>query len=102
MLLAIAWEVAGTTALKLSNGLSYPVPSVAMFVLYGLSFAALSFALKELEVSMVYAIRSGLGTAAITFIGVWWFQESLTPLKNLSIGLVIAGDVGLNLASAGN
>lgn len=100
LVLAIAFEVAGTTSLKLSDGLSRPVPSVAMFVLYVLSFASLSFALKELEVGIVYAIWAGIGTAAITLIGVWWFQESLTPLKIVSIALIIAGVVGLNLAGS--
>lgn len=100
LVLAIAFEVAGTTSLKLSDGLSRPAPSVAMFVLYVLSFASLSFALKELEVGIVYAIWAGIGTAAITLIGVWWFQESLTPLKIVSIALIIAGVVGLNLAGS--
>lgn len=98
LLLAIVFEVAGTTSLKLSEGLTNPVPSVAMLVLYGLSFASLAFALKQLEVGVVYAIWAGIGTAAITLIGVWWFQESLTLSKVISIGLIIAGVVGLNLA----
>lgn len=100
LVLAIMFEVAGTLSLKLSEGFSRPVPSVAMFVLYALSFTSLSFALKELEVGIVYAIWAGVGTAAITLIGVWWFQESLTPLKIASIVLIIAGVVGLNLAGS--
>ncbi len=100
LVLAIMFEVAGTLSLKLSEGFSRPVPSVAMFVLYALSFTSLSFALKELEVGIVYAIWAGVGTAAITLIGVWWFQESLTPLKVISIALIIAGVVGLNLAGS--
>lgn len=43
---AILFEVAGTTAMKLSDGLTKLVPSILIFVFYVVSFAFLSFALK--------------------------------------------------------
>jgi small multidrug resistance pump len=97
LLLAIVSEVIGTTALKLSEGLSRPGPAITMFVMYGLAFTLLAFALKGMEVGVAYAVWSGLGTVAITLIGVYWFDESLTWTKTLSIVLVVAGVVGLNL-----
>lgn len=44
---AILFEVAGTTAMKLSDGLTKLVPSILIFVFYVVSFAFLSFALKD-------------------------------------------------------
>jgi small multidrug resistance pump len=97
---AIALEVAGTTSMKLSYGFSRLVPSLLVFVFYAISFVAFSIALKKIEVSIAYAIWAGIGTAAIALIGILFFKESLTALKLLSIGLIIAGVIGLNLGGA--
>ncbi|MBA3826584.1 MAG: multidrug efflux SMR transporter [Ktedonobacterales bacterium] len=94
---AILAEVAGTTSLKLSEGFSRPVPSVLMFVFYGLSFTIFSFALKRIDVSVGYAIWSAVGTAAITAIGVFYFREPWTALKFVSMALIIGGVIGLNI-----
>ena len=99
LILAISFEVAGTTFMKLSEGFTKTVPSVAMFVLYILSLTALTFALKKFEVSTTYAIWSGLGTALITLIGVIVFKESVNMVKILSIALIIIGVVGLQLST---
>lgn len=94
---AIVLEVAGTTSMKLSDGLSRLVPSILVFVFYAASFAAFSIALKKIEVSVAYAIWAGIGTAAIAVIGILYFRESVTAVKLLSIVLIVAGVVGLNL-----
>ena len=100
LILAILSEVAGTTALKLSEGFSRLVPSLAMVLFYGMSFTFLSFALKRLEVGTVYAIWSGVGTALIATIGILWFKEPLTAIKIGSLALIILGVIGLNLNGA--
>jgi small multidrug resistance pump len=98
---AIASEVVATASLKLSNGLTRPVPSVVVAVGYLLSFVLLAQALKlQLQVSVAYAIWSGVGTAAITVIGILLLNEPLTAGKALGIALVIGGVVTLNLAGA--
>lgn len=97
LLLAIVLEVMGTTSMKLSAGFSKLIPSVLIFVFYALAFVALTFALKHLEMGIAYAIWAGLGTALIAVIGIVWFHEPMTWLKLVSILLIIAGVVGLNL-----
>ena len=98
---AIASEVVATAALKLSSGLTRPTPSVVVAVGYLLSFALLGQALKlQLQVSVAYAIWSGVGTAAITVIGMLLLNEPLTAGKAIGIALVIGGVVVLNLAGA--
>lgn len=97
LLFAILSEVAGTTMMKASQGLSKLVPSVLMFVMYAISFVLMALALKKLEVSVVYAIWSGLGTALIAGIGIYWFQESVSLPKLAGIALVIVGVVLLNV-----
>ncbi len=93
-------EVAGTTSMKLSDGLSRLVPSVLVFVFYAASFAAFSIALKKIEVSIAYAIWAGIGTAAIAIIGILYFRESITAIKLISIALIVIGVIGLNLGGA--
>jgi small multidrug resistance pump len=95
---AICLEVAGTTSMKLSNGFERLLPSVLIVLFYGLSFTALTFALRRLDISMAYAIWAGLGTALIAVIGMAFFREPLTLLKLGSLLLIILGVVGLHLS----
>jgi small multidrug resistance pump len=95
---AIVFEIGGTTALKLSDGLRYLRPSLAVVLLYGISFACLAVAMRRIELGIAYAVWSGVGTAVIASIGIVWFREPASALKLVSLALVIAGVVGLNLA----
>lgn len=97
---AIAMEVSGTTCMKLSQGFTQLWPTVLVFVFYGFSFTASTFALKTIDVSMAYAVWTALGTTIIAIIGLVWFQESLSPLKVLALLMIIMGVVLLNLSSS--
>jgi len=97
---AICMEVCGTTCLKLSDGFTKWVPSVLIFVFYGLSFTLMTYAVKQLDLSLAYAIWSGVGTFLIALIGLFWLKEPFTLLKAVSMGLIIAGVVGINLAGS--
>ena len=102
LILAILFEVAGTTSMKLSEGFSRLIPSILLFVLYAASFVAVTFALEKIDISVAYAVWSGVGTALITIVGILFFRETVTVLKIVSIILIIIGVVGLNLAGARN
>ena len=97
LICAIIMEVIGTTNMKLSEGFTKTLPSVLMFVFYGFSFAFLTLALKKIDLSLSYAIWSGVGTALIAAIGVLYFKEPVTAIKLVSIGLIVIGVVGLAL-----
>jgi small multidrug resistance pump len=96
---AILFEVAGITSLKLSRGFAEMWPSVGVFVFYVCSAAAVILALRRLELSVAYAIWSGVGTALTAMIGFAYFREPLTLIKLASLALVVLGVVGLSLAS---
>lgn len=98
LLLAIAFEVCGTTCMKLSEGFSKLLPSVLIFIFYAISFFFFTLALKGIDVSIAYAIWAGLGTALITVVGIFWFREPATVLKMISLVIVIAGVIGLHLS----
>jgi small multidrug resistance pump len=97
LVLAILLEVSGTTCMKLSEGFTKTVPSILLFVFYSLSFGMLTLSLKRIDVSVAYAVWSGVGTALIATIGVLWFKEPITALKLISLAMIIGGVVGLNL-----
>ena len=97
---AIVLEIAGTTSMKQSHGFTRTLPSVLIFVFYALSFALMTVAVKRIDMSVSYAIWSGVGTATIALIGVLGFRESLTLAQVGSIVLIIAGVVGLRAGAA--
>ena len=95
---AIALEVAGTTSMKYAEGFTRPLPSILVFVCYGLCFGALTLALRGISLSVAYAVWVGAGTALIAGVGVALFGEALTAAKVLGVGLIVAGVVILNAA----
>jgi small multidrug resistance pump len=95
--LAILFEVAGTTTMKLSEGFTKVIPSVLLILFYICSLYFLTLTLKSIEVSIAYAIWSGMGIIIITLIGFMYFNESVSLLKIVAIALIIIGVVTLNM-----
>lgn len=100
LVLAILAETAGTVNMKLAEGFTKPGPLVMVAVFYTISIGFLILALKRLDISVAYAVWSGVGTAFIAAVGILWFQEPVTAIKLLSLALIVVGVVGLNLAGA--
>lgn len=99
LVVAIVLEVAGTTNMKLSEGFSKLGPSVGVIFFYALSIIALTFAVNRLDVSVAYAVWSGLGTALVAIIGLWVFQEPVSTVKVVALGLIVVGVVMLHSTS---
>ena|SRR5436190_11119232 len=89
---AIASEVVGTVFLRYTDGFTNPLPSVLVIATYAASLWLTALALRQLEISLAYAVWSGIGTAAM--------GETVNALKLASIALVIGGVIGLNLSGA--
>jgi len=98
--IAIACEVAATLSLRYSDGFSRPLPSALVVVGYVISFWLLALVLRDLSIGTTYAIWAGAGTAALAVIGIVALGEPATAVKLASIGLIIAGVIGLNLSGA--
>ncbi len=96
---AIAFEISGTTCMKLSEGFTRLWPSVGIFVFYASSIACLTLAVKVIDISIAYAIWSAVGIAIIATIGVLVFHEPLTLQRGFFLAVIIAGVVGLKLSS---
>jgi len=94
--LAILLEVCGTVCLKLSHGMTRPLPVVGVVVFYLSTFTLMSLCLKNLEIGTVYAVWSGAGTALVAIIGILYFAENFNWMKILGLSLVIAGVILLH------
>ncbi|MCC6907912.1 MAG: multidrug efflux SMR transporter [Phycisphaerales bacterium] len=100
MLLAIAFETGWAVAMKASIGLSRPVPAAITIVCYLLSVVFLALAAKRMELGAAYAIWAGSGAVLIALAGAAVFGEALSPGRVLSIGLIVAGIVGIHLSGS--
>jgi multidrug transporter EmrE-like cation transporter len=99
LVLAIIFEAGWAISMKASSGLNKPGPAAVMLVCFMLSAVFLALAAKTIEVGVAYAIWVGCGAAIIAIVGIVYFKEPVTALKLISLGLVLAGVVGLKLSS---
>lgn len=97
LFLAIIFETIATTALKMSQGFTVLLPSIATVIFYILCFYLLSLAMRTIDISVAYAIWGAFGILLISAIGMVFFGESVSFAKILSILFIILGTVGLRL-----
>ena len=69
-----------------------------MWLFYGVCFYFLTLALKKVDVSVAYAIWSGVGTALIAIVGISYFREPVSLLKVVGLLAIIGGVVALNMS----
>jgi quaternary ammonium compound-resistance protein SugE len=100
IVLAGAFETGFAVLLKLSHGMTRLWPTIGFAVCALISFGLLNIALRQLEVGPAYAVWTGLGATGTAVVGMLALGEAVTMLKLVSIGLVVAGAVGLNLSGA--
>ena len=99
LILAIAAETVGTTALKASEGFTRLGPSVVTALAYAVSFYLLAQVLKTIPVGIAYAIWSGVGIVFITAIGWLVFKQALDAPALIGIALIAAGIVVMQVFS---
>nr|WP_221219154.1 multidrug efflux SMR transporter [Prauserella isguenensis] len=91
---AIVAEVTGTVSLKLSEGFSKLLPSIAVVVGYGTAFVLLGQALKHgMPVGVAYAIWAAAGVALVALIGSAFLGEPMNLTMVAGLALVIGGVV---------
>jgi len=95
---AILTELGGSTCMKLSDGFSNIPASILTFVFWGISFSIFIFALKHFDLSFIYALWAGIGILLVSVVGMTYFREPVSALKIISILIIVAGVVMLNLS----
>lgn len=99
LIIAVAFEVVATSALKETQGFTRLLPSLVTVAGYAAAFYFLSLVLKVMPVGIVYAMWSGAGIVFITAIAWVWFRQSLDLPALLGIALIMAGVIVINLFS---
>jgi len=92
-------ETGFAIALKMSEGFSRAVPSALFVVFAAGSFGLLSFALRTLPIGPAYAVWTGIGAAGTVIFGMLFLGEAVQTLKLVSVAMIVAGVVGLQLSS---
>ena len=92
------FETVFAVCLKLSDGLRVFWPTVGFALSALTSFGLLTLALRELDVGPAYAVWTSIGAAGAATVGMIFLGDSVSTLKLVSIALILAGVVGLNLS----
>lgn len=100
LLLAIAIEVGASSALPRAEGFTHPGWTVGVVAGYLTAIWLLTVVVRWMDVSVAYAIWSGLGTAAIAVVGSVWLGEGFGAAKAAGIALIVLGVVLVNLQTA--
>lgn len=99
LFVAGVFEVGWAVGLKYSEGFTRPLPTVLTVVSMILSLGLLGLALRALPLGTAYAVWTGVGTIGTAIAGMFLFGESTAVLRLVSIGLIVAGIVGLKLVT---
>jgi len=93
------FEIGWAIGLKYTDGFTRLWPSLATAADMIVSLALLGLALKSLPVGTAYAVWTGVGAVGTALLGMLLFNEPVQAARLASIGLIVAGIVGLKLVS---
>jgi len=99
LVLAGLFEVAWAIGLKYTEGFTRPWPTALTLAAMLISVVLLGVAMKSLPVGTAYAVWVGVGAVGTAILGIVLFAEPATAGRLLSLGLIVAGIVGLKLAT---
>ncbi|WP_374367596.1 SMR family transporter [Dongia sp.] len=99
LILAIVFEVIGTSLLKQADGFSRLWPTLGTVASYAATFYFLGLALKVVPMGLAYAIWSGLGIVLVALIGLFVFGQKLDLWAVLGLALILAGVFVINMLS---
>jgi quaternary ammonium compound-resistance protein SugE len=94
-LLEVGWAI----GLKYTDGFTKLIPSVLTLAAMAGSVILLGLALKTLPIGTAYAVWTGIGAVGTALLGIILFGEPATAPRLASIGLIVAGIVGLKLVT---
>lgn len=94
-LLEVGWAI----GLKYTEGFTRLWPTVGTVGSMVIRIALLGIAMKSLPVGTAYAIWVGVGAVGTAVLGIVLFGDSANVWRLLSLGLIVAGIIGLKLAS---
>lgn len=101
LVIAGLFEIGWAIGLKYSEGFTRLWPTVGTVVAMTISLWLLGVAVKTLPVGTAYAVWVGVGTVGTVVLGILLFGEPANAARLMSVALIVAGIVGLKLATPG-
>lgn len=101
LLVAGVLEIGWAIGLRYTEGFTKLWPSTLTIAAMAVSLALLGMAMKTLPVGTSYALWVGVGAVGTAIFGMILFGEPASPGRLFSLGLIVAGIVGLKLATPG-
>ena len=99
LVLAGLFEVGWAIGLKFTEGFTRLWPTVGTVAAMAISLGLLGVAMKSLPVGTAYAIWVGVGAVGTAILGIVLLGETANAGRMVSLGLIIAGIIGLKLAT---
>ncbi|MBK6600586.1 MAG: quaternary ammonium compound efflux SMR transporter SugE [Betaproteobacteria bacterium] len=99
LVLAGLFEVGWAIGLKYTDGFTRPWPTVGTVLAMIVSLGLLGLAMKSLPVGTSYAVWVGVGAVGTATLGIVLLGEPANTGRLVSLGLIVAGIVGLKLSS---
>jgi len=99
LLVAGLCEIIWAIGLKYTEGFTSLWPTIGTVAAMAASIGFLGLALKALPVGTAYAAWTGIGAVGTAALGIYLFNEPATLLRLSCIGLILAGIIGLKVAS---
>jgi quaternary ammonium compound-resistance protein SugE len=100
LFIAGLFEVGWAVGLKYTDGFTRLWPSVGTGVALVASMLLLASAVRTLPLGTAYAVWTGIGTVGTAVLGIVPFREPATAMRLVCITMIVAGIVGLKLASS--
>lgn len=99
LVVAGLFEVGWAIGLKYTDGFSRPWPTVGTIAAMIISLGLLGIAMKTLPVGTAYSVWVGVGAVGTVAMGILLLGEPANAARLFSVALIVAGIVGLKLAS---
>ena len=93
------FEIGWAIGLKYTDGFTRLAPTLLTAASMLVSLFLLGLALKTLPVGSAYAVWTGIGSVGTAILGIYLLGEPATAIRLACIGLIVAGIVGLKLAT---
>jgi quaternary ammonium compound-resistance protein SugE len=100
LLLAGLFEIGWAIGLKYTDGFTKLWPTLGTVASMVVSLGLLGIAMKSLPVGTAYAVWVGVGAVGTAILGVVLLGEPANAGRMVSLALIVAGIIGLKLASA--
>lgn len=95
------FEICWALGLKYTDGFTRLWPTIGTVIAMVISLGLLGIAMKSLPLGTAYAVWVGIGAVGTAILGIFLFGESADAARLISLGLIIAGLIGLKLATPG-